>query len=106
MSKYLIKANYNPEGAAGLAAKGGSARRDAVEKMVAGVGGMVDCFYYALGEVDAYLIVDMPSDEAMVGVALSVNQSGATTISTTPLLTCEQLDAAASSAPGYSPPGS
>ena len=47
----------------------------------------------------------MPSDEAMAGVALSVNKSGATTISTTPLLTPEQIDAAASSAPGYTPPG-
>ncbi len=105
MSKYLIKANYNPEGAAGLAAKGGTARRDIVGKMVADAGGTMDCFYYAWGDVDAYLIVDMPSDEAMAGIALSVNKSGATTISTTPLLTPEQIDTAASSAPGYTPPG-
>src|SRR6476619_4703560 len=105
MSKYLIKANYNPEGAAGLAAKGGTARRDAVGKMLAEAGGTMDCFYYAWGDTDAYLIVDMPSDEAMAGVALSVNKSGATTISTTPLLTPEQIDAAAGSAPGYTPPG-
>ena len=39
MSKYLIKANYNSDGAAGLAAKGGTARRDAVGKMVADAGG-------------------------------------------------------------------
>ena len=105
MSKYLIKANYNADGATGLAAKGGTARRDAVGKMLAEAGGSIDCFYYAWGDVDAYLVVDMPSDEAMVGIALSVNKSGATTISTTPLLTPEQIDAAASSAPGYTPPG-
>ena len=105
MSKYLISAHYNAEGAAGLAAKGGTARRDAVEKMLAEAGGTIDCFYYAFGDVDAYLIVDLPSDEAMVGVALSVNGSGATTITTTPLLTPEQVDAAAGSAPGYTAPG-
>jgi len=105
MSKYLIKANYNSDGAAGLAAKGGSARRDAVGKMVAEAGGSIDCFYYAWGETDAYLVVEMPSDEAMLGIALSVNKSGATTITTTPLMTPEQVDAAASSAPGYTPPG-
>ncbi len=105
MSKYLIKANYNSDGAAGLAAKGGSARRDAVGKMVADAGGSIDCFYYAWGETDAYLVVEMPSDEAMLGIALSVNKSGATTITTTPLLTPEQIDVAASSAPGYTPPG-
>ncbi len=106
MSKYLIKANYNSDGAAGLAAKGGTARRDAVGKMLADVGGSIDCFYYAWGDVDAYLVVDVPSDEAMVGIALSVNKSGATTITTTPLLTPEQVDAAATTAPGYTPPGS
>ena len=105
MSKYLISAHYNAEGAAGLAAKGGTARRDAVGKMLAEAGGTIDCFYYAFGDVDAYLIVDLPSDEAMVGVALSVNGSGATTITTTPLLTPEQVDAAAGSAPGYTAPG-
>ena len=106
MSKYLIKANYNSDGAAGLAAKGGTARRDAVGKMLADVGGSIECFYYAWGDVDAYLVVDVPSDEAMVGIALSVNKSGATTITTTPLLTPEQVDAAATKAPGYTPPGS
>ena len=105
MSKYLIKANYNSDGAAGLAAKGGTARRDAVGKMLADVGGSIECFYYAWGDVDAYLVVDVPSDEAMVGIALSVNKSGATTITTTPLLTPEQIDEAASSAPEYTPPG-
>ena len=105
MSKYLIKANYNPEGAAGLAAKGGSARADIVGKMVADAGGTMECFYYAWGDVDAYVIVDLPSDEAMAGIALSVNKSGATSITTTPLLTPAQIDAAASSAPGYTPPG-
>ena len=105
MSKYLIKANYNPEGAAGLAAKGGSARADVVGKMVADAGGTLESFYFAWGDVDAYVVVDMPSDEAMAGIALSVNGSGATTITTTPLLTPEQIDTASSSAPGYTPPG-
>ena len=105
MSKYLIKANYTSDGAAGLAAKGGTARRDAVGKMLADVGGSIECFYYAWGDVDAYVIVDMPSDEAMAGIALSVNKSGATSITTTPLLTPEQIDAAASKAPDYRRPG-
>ena len=105
MSKYLISAHYNAEGAAGLASRGGTARRDAVGKMLAEAGGSIDCFYYAWGDVDAYLVVDMPSDEAMVGVALSVNKSGATTITTTPLLTPEQVDAAAGAAPVYTSPG-
>jgi hypothetical protein len=49
MPKYLIKANYNSDGTAGLAAKGGRARRDAVGKMVADAGGSIDCFLLRMG---------------------------------------------------------
>ena len=105
MPKYLIKAFYNPEGAAGLAEKGGSARRDVVGKLAADVGGSLESFYFAFGDVDAYVVVDAPSDEVMAGIALAVNKSGATKITTVPLLTPEQVDAAAQRVPTYIPPG-
>ena len=55
-----------------------AARRAATRwaRWSADAGGAIDCFYYAWGETDAYLVVDMPSDEAMLGIALSVNKSG------------------------------
>ncbi len=106
MPKYMIKANYTTEGVAGVVAKGGTARRDVIAKMVAGVGGTLECFYFAWGDTDAFVIVDLPRDEVMAAVALSVNKSGAAIVNTTPLLTCEQIDAAASSLPDYAPPGS
>ena len=105
MPKYLIKANYTTEGIRGVAAKGGTVRSEVVAKLIGDAGGTMECFYYAWGDADAYIIGDLPSDEAMLGIALSVNKSGATTITTTPLMTPEQVDAAASSAPGYTPPG-
>ena len=105
MPKYLLKANYTTQGIAGIASKGGTARRDIVGSMVEGVGGSLECFYFAWGDVDAYVIADVPSDEVMASIALSVNQSGAATISTVTLLTPEQVDAAAESIPGYTPPG-
>lgn len=105
MPKYLIKAYYSADGFAGVAAKGGSARRNAVAKMVSAVGGTLETFYYAWGEVDAYVIVDMPDEATMVGVALAINKSGATKISTTPLFTLEQADKAAGVTPVYTPPG-
>ena len=42
MSKYLIKASYSPEGMKGVMAKGGSARVDAIEKLVSGVGASME----------------------------------------------------------------
>jgi uncharacterized protein with GYD domain len=105
MPKYLIRAYYTTDGAAGLAAKGGTVRRDVVAQMAADAGGSMECFYYAFGDVDAYVIVDLPSEEAMVGIALSVNKSGGAKISSTPLMEPEQIDAAAGSLPGYTAPG-
>lgn len=105
MPKYLIRAYYSSDGIGGVADKGGSARRDVVEKLAAEVGGSMECFYFSWGDVDAYIIVDVPSEEKMAGIALAVNRSGAVKISTTPLLTVEQVDEAAGVSVGYSPPG-
>ena len=105
MPKFLIAASYTSEGAAGIAAKGGTARRDAVNQMISGAGGQMEAFYFGFGDVDAFVIAELPSNEAAAGIALSVNRSGATTVRTVVLLTPEQMDEAARSAPDYRAPG-
>jgi uncharacterized protein with GYD domain len=107
MSKYLIKASYSPVGIKGVMEKGGSARKDAIEKLVAGVGGSMESLYFAFGGDDVYVIVDAPSHEAMAAVAGTVTSSGAlSSYETVVLLTAEQLDAAAEMSVDYQPPGS
>lgn len=106
MPNYLIKANYGPEGVAGLSASGGTTRRDAIDEMIAGAGGKVEAFYFAFGETDVYVICELPNDETVAALALSINQSGATMISTVVLMTPEQMDKAADMALEYRRPGS
>ncbi len=106
MPKYLIEASYSIPGVAGIADKGGTARRDAVQHLMAAMGGKLESFYFAFGDADAYAIVDLPSSEAAVAIALSINQSGTTKIRTIPLLTADQVDASANMTPEYKPPGS
>jgi len=107
MSKYMIKASYSPEGIKGVMEKGGSARKEAIEKLVAGVGGSMESFYFAFGGEDVYVVVDAPSHEAMAAVAGTVSSSGALSgYETVVLLTAEQLDAAADMTVDYQPPGS
>lgn len=60
MPRFLIEVSYTPEGMKGVLAKGGTARREMVEKMLAEVGGTVESFDFAFGANDAYLIVDAP----------------------------------------------
>jgi uncharacterized protein with GYD domain len=52
MAKYMIKASYAPAGMKGVMAKGGTARADAIGKLVAGVGGSVESFYFGFGADD------------------------------------------------------
>jgi uncharacterized protein with GYD domain len=106
MPHYLIEASYSPEGVRGVAEKGGTARREAVSQLISGIGGNLESFYFAFGDADVYAVAELQSDEAAAAVALSINQSGATSIRTVVLLTPEQLDAAANLAPDYKPPGS
>jgi uncharacterized protein with GYD domain len=105
MPNYLIEASYSTEGVKGVADKGGTARRDAVGEMIASVGGKIESFYFAFGDADAYVIAELPSDEAATALALSINRSGTTNIKTVVLLTPEQVDAAANMAPQYRAPG-
>ena len=60
MARYLIQATYTAEGTRGLTKDGGSGRRAAVDKAVAGVGGKLESFYYAFGATDVFSVVDVP----------------------------------------------
>ena len=110
MPKYLIEASYTRDGVAGVLAKGGSSRREAVRDTVAGMGGELECFYFGFGDHDAFVIVDVPDNEAAAAVAMTVSASGGAVATTTVLLTPEQVDEAArrsvdyrAPAPGASP---
>lgn len=106
MPKYLAKAKYTaPDGVRGLIADGGSARVEAVKALVESVGGAVESFYFALGEVDAYVIVDVPDLASGISVTLAVNASGLATTEIVALLTPEEVDAAARLSPRYDAPG-
>ncbi len=106
MPKYLIEASYNAEGLKGVLDKGGTARREAVEKMLAGIGGTVESFHFAFGPSDAIVIVDVPDNINVAAICMLVGASGKATAKTTVLLTPEDIDAAAKVQAKYGPPGS
>ncbi len=106
MPKYMIEASYSPEGVEGVKSEGGSSRRDAVAGVAEGLGGKLESFHFAFGDPDAYVVIDLPDNEAAAAVALAVNASGAVKVKTAVLLTPEEVDAAAKLSVGYRPPGS
>ena len=106
MPKYLIQASYTPQGVEGVRSRGGSSRRDAVAETVRSLGGELESFHFSFGDDDAYVIADLPDNEAAAALALTVNAAGGATVKTTALLTPEQVDEAANRSVDYRPPGS
>src|SRR3954454_1575981 len=105
MPKYLVEASYTVDGVKGVQSAGGSARRDAVAQMAQNAGGSLECFYFGFGDSDAYVVVDLPDNEAAAAIALAVNSSGGANAKTTVLLTPEEVDSAAQKSVDYRPPG-
>lgn len=105
MPKYLFAANYTQQGLEGLRREGAKSRADAIGEMTRSIGGTLDGFWLAFGDVDAYVLVDAPDDETAAAVALTVSASGAATTRTTKLLTMEQVDEAIAKEVLYRPPG-
>jgi uncharacterized protein with GYD domain len=105
MPKFLIKATYNSDGARGLLKEGGSKRRAAVQKIIEAAGGKLEAFYYAYGDDDAFIIADLPDVMAGLAISLTVNASGAVRLSSLPLITPEEVDAASKKSIEYRAPG-
>jgi uncharacterized protein with GYD domain len=106
MPKYLVKAQYSAEGAKGIQSAGGSSRRDAVAKMAEGLGGSLESFYFAFGETDAYVLLDLPDNRAAAAASIAVGATGAASSEVVVLLSPEDVDAAAGLSVDYRPPGS
>jgi uncharacterized protein with GYD domain len=105
MAKFLIKGSYTGEGARALVKEGGSRRKAAVEQMLTGLGGRVESFYFALGDSDAYVIVDLPDTTTGAALSLAVNASGMVRLSTIMLMTPEEVDTACRKTVSYRAPG-
>ena len=105
MPKFLIQASYTPEGAKGVQSAGGTSRREAIARVAESAGGSLESFYFAFGDYDAYVVVDLPNNESAAAVALAANAAGGATARTVVLLTPEEVDAAAKRSVDYRPPG-
>jgi uncharacterized protein with GYD domain len=105
MAKFLFETHYSTEGAKGVAREGGTGRRKAIAQMAEGLGGKLEFFYYAFGDVDAYVIVDLPDSVTAAAVALAVNQAGAASIKTVVLISPEDIDKAGHISVNYRPAG-
>jgi uncharacterized protein with GYD domain len=105
MPKYLLQVSYTAEGSKGLQKDGGTKRRRAAQALVEGLGGKLESFYFAFGDVDVITIADMPDAVSAAAASVALAASGAVTSKTTVLFTPEEMDQATKKSVSYTPPG-
>ncbi|MGW0040357.1 GYD domain-containing protein [Rhodococcus sp. NPDC003348] len=105
MPKYLWRVGYTTDGAGGLLAEGGSARRDAIRTAIESVGGTMESCHFAFGGDDLYVIGEVPDEVAAASMSIRTAAAGAARTNTVALLTPEQIDEAVKRPADYRPPG-
>lgn len=105
MPKYMYIGSYTQEGLAGFLKEGGTKRREATEQLVKSLGGTLEAYYFAFGETDFYVVVDLPNQASAISAALTAGGSGAVTVKTVVLITPEEADEAIKVHGDYRPPG-
>jgi len=104
MPKFLIRGSFTKEGVKGLTKEGGTKRRQAVEKFFGTLGGKLEVLYFAFGDTDVFAVVDFPDNVTAAAISLAGNSTAAINIRLTPLITPEEMDAAAKKSESLHPP--
>lgn len=105
MPKYLIQASYTADGLKGLMKDKAAGRKAAVASSSEALGGKVESFYFAFGDHDVVIIMDMPDAVSAAALAIASSASGMVKTKVTPLLTIEETDQALGKTIRYRPPG-
>jgi uncharacterized protein with GYD domain len=105
MPKYLVHASYTAEGLQGLQKDKASGRKAAVTTAIETLGGKLESMYYAFGDDDVIVILDMPDNINASALSLAISSSGLVRTKTVPLLTVEETDKALSKLAKYKAPG-
>ena len=85
MPHYLIQVAYTSGGLAALV-KEPQDRIEKVRPAIEALGGRIECAYYAFGEHDIVLTVEMPDNTKAAAMAIAVGAGGAVSSYTTTVL--------------------
>lgn len=105
MPRYLIEGSYSNDGTKGVLQEGATRRRDTVAKLIEGMGGTLEAFYFSFGKRDVIAIFSAPDEITALALSMAVNQSGKVSLTTTPLLSVDDVDKATKKTVAYRPPG-
>ncbi|MGA3121741.1 MAG: GYD domain-containing protein [Polyangiaceae bacterium] len=104
MIKYLMQGDYTAEGVKGLLKDGGSAREQAVKKLLASLGGTLDSMYFS--PPTYFIVANLPDPVTAAALAATVFATGAVSPGkSSEILTPTEMDEAAKKHPTYRAPG-
>src|SRR6516165_12212390 len=92
MPKYLVEGRYTSDGLKGLAREGSSRRRADIVRTIESAGGKMEVLYFAFGDADFYIILDVPDNISAAALSVVANQSGFVTSKIIVLLTADEMD--------------
>jgi uncharacterized protein with GYD domain len=101
VAKYLFQDSLAGESLKGLLKEGKTRRREEAIQFVESLGGTVESYYFAFGDTDAYIIVDLPDNVIATAGSLIGNTIGTTKTKATVLIMPEEVDQAAELAKRY-----
>ena len=105
MPKYLFTGSFTSAGLAGLIKEGGTGRRQAVQRLMESLGGKLESYYFAFGEIDFFIVAELPDGVSATAGSLTAGASGAVNVKTTVLIPPEEMDQATQKSADYRPPG-
>ena len=105
MPHYLFRASYSTQGIQGVMREGPTARIKAVDQLATSVKGRLIGAWWAFGDDDFVMIMELPDNTAAMAVSAHVSSSGVAKITTTVLLTADEAQAAMNSSVTYRLPG-
>ena len=76
-----------------------------MKKLFESAGGTMECYYFAFGGYDYFIIADIPDNVSVASVSLMVSASGFVKNNTAVLMTPEEMDQVAKKSPTYRGPG-
>ncbi len=92
MPRYMIRSSYTPEAWADFV-KNPQNRREVMRPIIEEQGGKLEAFFFAFGDDDAIVILDLPGNAEAAALAISAASGGALkSVKTTVLMTCEEAE--------------
>ena len=105
MPHYMFTATYTQKGIEGTRKDGAASRIPAWKELFESLGGRFETAYWTMGESDIIIIGEMPDNLAAVASSMLGRFAGTGKVTTTVLLTAEEVDEAFGRTLTYRSPG-